>query len=229
MKDVRCPRTNSILANSEAILFDLDGLLVDTEAFHWKAYQAMCERFGYILPWNFEEYLLISGSSAKALQEGLRQKVPEIFVCHTWEELYVEKKEQLKKLLESHPIPLMPGAKRCVETFSQEKKRMAVVTNSPQSFTDSVIRSHPFFLTISRWIFREKYVEPKPSPESYLLACKEMNIAPERALGFEDTIRGVDALLQAGCTPILVNARNTHFQAACREKNVHVIASLEQV
>jgi beta-phosphoglucomutase-like phosphatase (HAD superfamily) len=164
------------MKRSELILFDLDGLLVDTEEFHFHAYQAACERFGCALPWNFHEYLLLSGSSATALHDKLRLEVPELFRQCSWEDLYAEKKAHLKNLLFSRPIPLMPGVRECVEKFFQEKMPMAVVTNSSQVFTDIVIRSHPFFSTISCWIFREKYKEPKPSPEGYLLACKEMGV-----------------------------------------------------
>lgn len=219
--------SQSIMKSRDLVLFDLDGLLVDTEEFHFHAYQAACERFGYSLPWDFHEYLLLSGASATAFQDKLRLEVPGLFLQCSWEDLYIEKKAYLKKLLFSHPIPLMPGAQKCIEMFFQEKKPMAVVTNSPQTFTDIVIRSHPFFSKISCWIFREKYKEPKPSPEAYLLACKEMGVAPQNTIGFEDSLRGIESLIQAGCTPVLVNAINREFQDVCREKNVLVIPSLE--
>lgn len=221
--------SQSIMKSIQLILFDLDGLLVDTEEFHFHAYQAACERFGYSLPWDFHEYLLLSGASATAFQDRLRQEVPGLFLQCSWEDLYNEKKIYLKKLLFSRPIPLMPGTRACIEKFCQEKKPMAVVTNSSQVFTDMVIRAYPFFSNISCWIFREKYTEPKPSPEGYILACTEMGVAPQDAIGFEDSLRGIEALIRAGCIPVLVNAANAEFQDACREKNVIVIPSLEVI
>lgn len=212
-----------MVEKAELLLFDLDGLLVDTESFHWKAYQAACEKLGGTLPWTFLEYLSLSGSSATAVQEKLRKEQPELFVKYTWDDLYREKKAQLQILLSSLPIPLMPGVQEFIERY--RAKPMAVVTNSSQSFTELVVKTHPFLALVRCWIYREKYKESKPSPEAYLLACHEMNVQPANALGFEDTLRGVNALLAAGCTPVLVNNSEPEFQKICAQKQIFVIPS----
>jgi HAD superfamily hydrolase (TIGR01509 family) len=213
-----------MIVSSKLLLFDLDGLLVDTEAFHWKAYRATCEKLGGSLPWSFEKYLSLSGKSATAIEEQLRQEQPSLFAGRTWNDIYIEKKRQLEYILSTQFIPLMPGVKPFIEAHAH--KPMAVVTNSPKSFTELVVKSHPFLATIPCWVYREKYHAPKPSPEGYLLACTEMNVAPADALGFEDSLRGVDALLKAGCTPILVNDRDLEFQKVCVERKILVIPSL---
>lgn len=212
-----------MVQKAHLLLFDLDGLLVDTEPFHWEAYKSACETLGGRLPWDFQEYLILAGRSATAIQEALQNVQPGIFQKHTWEELYRIKKAQVQKLLEQESIPLMPGVKAFIELHRQKPK--AIVTHSPKAFSDLILKTHPFLSQVPCWIYREKYTVPKPSPESYLLACREMNVDPTKALGFEDTLRGIDALVQAGCTPILVNSTNKEFQKICSERQILAIPS----
>lgn len=212
-----------MIAASKLLLFDLDGLLVDTEAFHWQAYKATCEKLGGALPWNFQKYLVLSGKSATAIEDALRDEQPSLFAGRTWHDIYVEKKRQLAAILATQEIPLMPGVKDFIEAHLY--KPMAIVTNSPKAFTELVVKSHPFLSSVACWVYREKYNAPKPSPEGYLLACREMNVTPSDAIGFEDSLRGVEALLNAGCTPILVNGREPEFQKACAERNILVVPS----
>lgn len=212
-----------MIASAELLLFDLDGLLVDTEVFHWQAYRATCEKLGGSLPWSFQKYLALSGKSATAIEEQLRLEQPILFHGRTWNDLYVEKKRQLESILATKPIPLMPGVEPFIAAHSH--KPMAVVTNSPKAFTELVMRNHPFLANISCWVYREKYKAPKPSPEGYLCACREKGTPPHNAVGFEDSLRGVEALLAAGCTPILVNDRDDGFQKVCFERNILVVPS----
>lgn len=212
-----------MIAASKLLLFDLDGLLVDTERFHWQAYRAACEKFGGSLSWSFEKYSSLSGKSSTAIEDELRLEQPSLFFERTWKDIYTEKKRQLDFILATHAIPLMPGVKAFIEGHAH--KPMAVVTNSPKAFTEHVIKTHPFFSAVPCWVYREKYKEPKPSPEGYLLACSEMNTLPSDAIGFEDSLRGVEALLQAGCTPVLVNDREPEFQKVCLERNILVLPS----
>ena len=61
----------------DLILFDLDGLLVDTEQLHWRAYQEMCRAFGSTLSWDFPTYLRISGSASHAIAARMQVELPQ--------------------------------------------------------------------------------------------------------------------------------------------------------
>lgn len=209
------------------MLFDLDGLLVDTEQHHWKAYQQMCARFGHTLSWDFPLYLSIAGSSDHAIQDRLAAEHPGLFLRRTWQEVYQEKSEALLQLMHSLPIPLMPGAEQLIRRFSKEKKTMAVVTHSSKAVVDIVCNTHPVFSKIATWVSREQYRQAKPAPDGYLLACSLCHAAPHEAVGFEDSWRGIQALQAAGCRPILVSSsKNLH--SSCQSQGVDVANSLEE-
>ena len=145
----------------DLILFDLDGLLVDTERVHWKAYQKMCQEFGCTLDWDFPTYFGIAGASSEGIQNRIQQEIPHLFHGRTWEELYAVKKEKFFELMTQLPIPLMPGVEQCLPLLATLHKPMAVVTHSPRRFVEMVQQSHPVFDLISTWISREEYQVPQ--------------------------------------------------------------------
>ena len=210
----------------DLFLFDLDGLLVDTERLHWKAYQQMCQTFGFALGWDYPTYLHVAGGSAHGIHTRIQQEIPQLFHGRTWEELYAMKKEKFFELLISYPIPLMPGAELCLQHLATLHKPMVVVTHSPTRFVEMVQASHPVFTFIARWISREMYEAPKPAPDGYLMACKMLKVLPGRTMGFEDTLRGIESLVAAGVYPVLVNANDQSARTYCERKGVRVISSL---
>ena len=213
----------------DLILFDLDGLLVDTERLHWKAYQMMCQRFGCVLEWDFLLYMSVAGGSAHGIHKRMEQEIPQLFNGRSWEELYAVKKEILFELLTSSLIPLMPGVEECVLWLAAQGLPMVVVTHSPRKVVEMVQTAHPVLGLMSGWISREMYENPKPSPDGYLKACCDLKIAPQRALWFEDTLRGVDSLIAAGCHPVFVNANDSASRDYCHQKGVVALSSLTEV
>ena len=213
----------------ELILFDLDGLLVDTERLHWQAYRQMCQTFGQTLTWDYLTYLEVAGGSAGGICERMRREIPGLFQGREWEELYEVKRESLYEILATSPIPLMPGAEHCLRLLAGTGKPLVVVTHSPRKFVDMVRAAHPVFSLINEWISREMYGAPKPAPDGYLKACSDLRIAPERAIGFEDTVRGIESLLAARIQAVLVNATDQSAHRACEGKGVTIIESLGDV
>jgi beta-phosphoglucomutase len=218
-----------IFEHIDLVLFDLDGLLVDTERLHWKAYQKMCEAFGSTMDWDYPIYLRVAGGSAHGIQKQLLEEIPSLFHGRTWEELYAVKKEKFFELLTSSPIPLMPGVEQCLPRLATLQKPMVVVTHSPQRFVEMVQSSCPVFKLITRWVSREMYDAPKPAPDGYRVACSMMKVPPERAVGFEDTVRGIDSLLAAGVYPVLVNANDQSARAYCEERGGMVFSTFDEI
>jgi len=188
----------------DLFLFDLDGLLIDSEAMHWRAYKAMCAQFGCTMTWDLSSYLVTAGSSADALQQRLREEFPQIFEGREWSEIYALKQQTLFNHIRINPPKPMPGAKVFVQQLKRLNKPMVVVTHSPREVVDGI---QGLFPEIDRWITREDYVRPKPAPDGYLCACRLYAVDPSCAIGFEDTVKGIRALEAAGCHGILVNVQ----------------------
>jgi len=194
------------LDDYSGFLFDFDGLLVDSERIHYRAYIELLARRGLELPWSFEEYLVVAHAGQYSLRDGvyalhrdLEGKEPD------WEKLRAEKREIYLEMIEESPIPLMPGAADLVTSIVKRGAPVCVVTHSEQVEVEKIRRRYPQLGQIPRWITREEYTGAKPKPDGYLYAATELGIDLERAVGFEDSPRGVVALQQAGVgTPIWV-------------------------
>jgi HAD superfamily hydrolase (TIGR01509 family) len=108
----------------------------------------------------------------------------------------------------------MPGVAEVLEALAEKGKKRAVVTNSPKEQIDVIKEKLPLLKTIPLWITREDYREAKPAPDGYLKAMGELMIPGDRVIGFEDTIKGLQALLAAGVTGVLVSSNKTHSAIA---------------
>ena len=155
----------------DCFLLDLDGLLVDTEGFHYRAYKGMCQTFGVTLRWDFVQYLNIAGASSSKIKEQLQNDFPKLFEEHSWPELYECKQKTLHSLLENEPIPLMPYVEEAVTLMVQTGLPIAVVTHSSERCVELIRSEHPLFSPVNLWISREQYKDPKPAPTAILVLC----------------------------------------------------------
>jgi HAD superfamily hydrolase (TIGR01509 family) len=188
-----------------AYLFDLDGVLVRSEEIHHLAYQQLCAAHGERLDWSFERYCLGAHYGPERLQLELRGAVPGLFEKQpSWEALYREKSRLYLELLDREEVPMQPGAAAILERLRAAGAPHAIVTNSTREQTASLRRRHSALDRVPLWITREAYADPKPAPDAYLEATRHLDRRPEECLGFEDTPRGLQALVAAGVPAVLV-------------------------
>ncbi len=189
----------------QLFLFDFDGLLVDTEHLHYKAYLNMCEDRGYHLDWDFSQFLQAAHFSSTGLRKGIYERFPKLQQEEPkWEVLYEEKKKAYQKLLEEGEFSLLPGVENILIALHKAGIKRAVVTNSMKVQIEAVKRALPILDTIPLWITREDYKDPKPSPECYQKALSLLAEKGDRVIGFEDSLRGLQSLLAAGAEGVLI-------------------------
>jgi HAD superfamily hydrolase (TIGR01509 family) len=190
----------------QLFLFDFDGLLVDTEPLHFESYRELCRRHGCELPWSFPEFCKEAHGKAMGIFDAFARQFPSMFAAGmTKEVLYNEKKAIYVEMLKNTRLELMEGATDLLRALSQAKSKRAVVTNSPREHIEIIKGAIPILQSIPLWVTREDYSQPKPSPEGYLAAISKLMAAPaDRIIGFEDTLKGLKALLAAEVESILV-------------------------
>lgn len=183
-------------------LFDFDGLLVNTEHLQFQAYVNMLARRGYKLNWNFAQFCEVAHLNATALKEALYVEFPDLEP--NWEMIHQEKKEEYLSLILTGKVELMPGAEALLSALAQESIRRCVVTNSSLNQTQAIRSQQPILQSIPFWVTREDYANPKPNPEGYLRAIELYGQPGDRIIGFEDTLRGLQALQQTSAFPVLI-------------------------
>lgn len=186
-------------------MFDFDGLLVDTEKGHYEAYRRMCEGRGIRLEWDFPKYCTIAHYSSDGIQKQMYADYPELYAIEPdWKVLYKEKAKAIADLFHEGAIKLMPGTEEFLIELQDQNIQRCVVTHSDLVLVDVLRKQHPVLNTIPHWITRRDYTHAKPHPESYLVAMERFLPADGKAIGFEDSIRGLTALKGSGATSVLV-------------------------
>lgn len=189
----------------QLFLFDLDGLLVDTERLHYQAYINMCAGRGYHLPWSFQRYSEAAHHESTGLRDQIYAEFPALQAQEPdWQVLYAEKKQMFMELLEKGAVPLMEGVKELLLALQKANIKRCVVTHSPSQLIRTIRNQNPILDTIPHWITREDYTHPKPHPECYQIAIGRMGEPHDRIIGFEDSPRGLNALLETEAKPVLI-------------------------
>lgn len=201
------PRPFADLPARRAFLFDLDGVLVQSEEIHHLAYRRMCAQRGESLEWTFEQYCLAAHYGPERLERELRRALPGLFARQpSWDALYAEKSRIYLELLASESAPMQPGAEALLRRLAEAGREHAIVTNSTRAQVALLRRRHPALDAVPTWLTREEYAAAKPAPDAYLEALRRLGRNAGDCLGFEDTPRGLQALFAAGVPAVLVSS-----------------------
>jgi beta-phosphoglucomutase len=178
-------------------LFDFDGIVVNTEELHYRSYVTVCANRGFFLDWDLSTYLRHAMYTSTGVKEAIYAQFPQLQRLEPkWDVLYEEKKIIYQKLLQREGTSLMPGVADLLSELQAEKITRCVVTHSPYEQILTIREQHPILNSIPEWITREQYYQPKPAPECYQKAIAKLKKPNERVVGFEDSPRGLQALLQ---------------------------------
>lgn len=190
----------------QLFLFDFDGILVNTEELHYRAYLKMCANRGFFLKWDQKKYMQHALYNAHGVQEGIYRELPDLQrIEPCWDILYQEKKKAYLELLKKEGPSLMPGVEILLQELRQANIKRCVVTHSPCEQITFIRNQCPILNSIPNWITREHYKMPKPAPECYEKAITQFKSPNDRVIGFEDSPRGLKALLATEAKGVLLS------------------------
>ena len=189
--------------NAFAFVFDMDGVIVDTNPYHKIALRHFAEKYGYQLD---EEGLI-----KKIYGRTNKEWIPNLFGRSLSSEevaRYGEEKEKLFRDLYEKDIVEVLGLTNFLEKARQLKVTMAIGTSAPRSNVDFVLK-HTGIGKFFSVILDESHVNHgKPSPEIYLNCAAALKLPPAQCIVFEDSLSGVAAGKAAGCP--VVGIATTH-------------------
>ncbi|MCP4612614.1 MAG: HAD family phosphatase [Planctomycetes bacterium] len=203
----------------DAIIFDLDGLLADTEKLHLSSYKTVFSGIGFEL--SDEEYAnhwIRDGQGTDAFIAKKNLAVDPDVIRRD--------KALLYKKLVSSSAELMPGAYELLCAL-KGKKVMALATSSHPKDAHEVLKAldiEKFFSCVAAKFSVERI---KPFPDIFLYVAKEMNMEPENCVVLEDAEKGILAADAAGMKSIAVP--NIHTMNNNFSKATLVVKSLEEV
>jgi HAD superfamily hydrolase (TIGR01509 family) len=180
-----------------AVLFDMDGLLIDSEPLWLEAETAVMARLG--AGWTEEDQAqLLGGSLERTVRYLLGKATRPVPADLVGEWLMADITERVRQ----DGVPLRPGARELLTAVAAAGLPSALVTSSERSFMDAVLASTR--LRFDVLVCAEDVTVTKPDPEPYLLAAKLIGVSPGDCSALEDSPNGVAAAEAAGCRVFVV-------------------------
>ncbi|WP_380180041.1 HAD family hydrolase [Kalamiella sp. sgz302252] len=178
-----------------AILFDLDGVIIDSNAVITNAWVVTAMEYGYQLDKEDIDKYIIGASATYTLDH--------LFAKET-ERTRTEIHHKVDKREEQASYVLIKGVRDLIVTIARHKIKMGLVTSSWPAKIANVIHQHDldYFSTI---VSRNDVVNGKPNSEPYILAMRNLCVEPGQTLVFEDSINGIRSATDAGALCISVN------------------------
>ncbi|MEO6471962.1 MAG: HAD family phosphatase [Aeromicrobium sp.] len=178
-----------------AVLWDLDGTVVDTEPLWMDAEQELADAHGKT--WTQEDGLKLVGNSL--IESGIYiQKRLEIDMSP--EEIVDYLVRRLSRRLKEGPISWRPGARELLNALKSEGVPMALVTMSYKSIADPIVEHLPFDAVVTG----DAVTHGKPHPEPYLKAAELLGVDPSECVAIEDSGTGAASAHAAGCQVLVV-------------------------
>jgi HAD superfamily hydrolase (TIGR01509 family) len=183
----------------QAVVFDMDGLLLDSERLALVSFEAACTHFQ--LPDSPDVFQKLIGANAQlakvVLREGFAGQIePEVF-DEVWQKRYLE-------LVTERPIPLMPGVENLLATLKQMNMPMAVATSSKTAGAIYKLTAAGIYDYFQILVGGDQVENSKPKPDIFLRAAHKLNFESKHCLAFEDSENGVKAAHAAGMTVVQI-------------------------
>lgn len=174
-----------------AVLWDMDGTLIDSEPVHAVAFAAAVQELGLTVPDDFNDRLI--GSSAEQVHRALVAQTDAAIGFDDWLAL-----KWRHYIVHSDAIPRRDSVSDVAEDLARRGVPMAVVSNSTADEVELCLRATDLTRIIPVTVSRTELQRGKPEPDGYLLAAERLGCAPENCLVVEDSILGAQAGLAAG-------------------------------
>ena len=194
---------------SWAVLFDMDGVLVDNTDFHINAWLQFAQRHGY--PLTKDQYLEnINGrvsADAMAYAFGRPVLLDELIIL-------TEEKESIYRELYAPHLRPTAGLVPFLDALRASNVRLAVGTSAPVSNVEFTLDGLSIRAYFDAVVDSSMIRHGKPNPEIYLTAADRVGVDPARCMVFEDALAGIEAGVRAGMAVVALTTTHTRDELA---------------
>ena len=203
------------MSKLKAVLFDLDGTLIDSEYFHYQCWVDILKEFSQYL--TYEEW--VEKYAGIPLPENCATMIERYKLDIALPKLMEWREEQSITGFSTRDIALMPHVLETLAYYKSKGLKLAVVTASPGPDVEVIFKRNGLGHFFDLMITRTDVTISKPDPECYLLCCKKLGIEKDECIVFEDTLNGLKAAKAAGLTCYVVqHDESQHQKLAAADK-----------
>jgi HAD superfamily hydrolase (TIGR01509 family) len=181
------------------VIFDMDGLLFDTEKPSFRALKEASEKRGFTF--TLEHYKQVMGmphaKSREALEKMFEGKI-------SYEEMIGEYRERFRKILADEGIGVKPGVKQLLDAIDERGMKKCIASSSARETIAAYLKQTGLEDRFDFYISGNEVKNGKPYPDIFLEACKIAGEPVESAIVLEDSLNGLKAACAAGIRCVLV-------------------------
>ncbi len=191
-----------------AVLWDMDGTLVDSAEYHWQAWRDTMAHQGF--PITHQQFLATFGQRNDSI---LRQWLGEKATAPVIQQIGDTKEELYRQIVRARGLAPLPGALEWVQLLQQKGWRQAIASAAPRANIETILDVLQATECFQAIVSAEDVHRGKPDPEVFLVAASKLGVTPERCIVVEDAQHGVEAARAAGMRSIGVSQNGEHLPA----------------
>ncbi len=186
-----------------AVVFDLDGLLVDSEPVQIEAWEIFLQRHGRVL-----DPALLQRMYGLRVWDSARLLIDELDLGMTVDQVVSERDGLFFELLPGR-LEAMPGAREIVTALKQRGFRQALATSGHRKYVDVALAELGLSGAFEIEVTGDMVEHGKPAPDIYLVAAMKLKIDPQTCVALEDAPNGIASAKNAGMVCLAVPNQNT--------------------
>lgn len=181
------------MKNVKAVIFDMDGVIFDTEKAYLDIWTNVFETHGYALDRNI--YISLMGTGKENVMKVFKEKYGENLPII---EMYKEKDEKLLDRMKRRLVPIKDGAYELLNYLKENNFKIALATSSRRERLDLQIKMFDIFEMFDAIVCGEDVINGKPNPEIFLKASEKLGVAPKDCIVIEDSLAGIKGAYAGG-------------------------------
>src|SRR6266487_5440920 len=193
---------------SRAVLWDMDGTLIDSEDLHWISWRNTLANEGIFI--THSQFLSSFGQPNDSI---LPQWLGAAATPERMERIANAKEELYRRRVRRNGISPLPGVAYWLHRLHEEGWLQAIASAAPRANIDAILGALSATHIFQAIVSAEDVHRGKPDPEVYLVAASRVGVAPERCIVVEDAVAGIEGARRAGMRSIGVS-RNGHQLSA---------------
>ena len=183
----------------KAVIFDLDGLLLDSEIVAFKVYEELGERFSFEL--TLPDFM--QNFCGQPLRRNVAYCNERFQLSWTLEEA-VEEVLRIEKRLLDEGVEVMPGAMELLLFLKENNYKTCIASSSARERSMNLLKQHDLVKFFDDFVFGPEVEKGKPNPDIFLKAAEKLGVEPEQCLVLEDSQAGIQAAYTANMSVICV-------------------------
>lgn len=183
----------------KAVIFDMDGVLIDTEKHYNAAWCEAARSAGF--DFTEQHALLLRSLDARLAAKLMKDIFGESFDYFAIREI---RRKLVAERLAKYGLEKKPGLDELLDFLREKGIKTAVATATPIELTYQHLETIGVKNRFDRIVSAKQVPNGKPAPDVYLYACEQINEMPKNCIAVEDSPNGIKSAYAAGCRPVMV-------------------------